>query len=507
MSRGGPLSSAAAQLRLRRWLAAGVIAWLAGCDTDSSDAYTPDAGQVVSEQHAASQFCERDVESGDAVRDVFCADTPAEISSLSELKRRLTNAAIMRELDVSIAFPLLIGHSTSLTGHHVSSINPRALFILAPGGGPLIAFTRGVQQVEISVMSRDQNTRRFYLLKFTQACNQRPDGCAPGDLYTPQIEDHWLHVEIADDEELKNTPADCRQCHQRARSKGILLMRELLPPWTHFFEPIKQEDGLRSLPGVLNTALARDFLTAHGEELYAGVDLAQLSPSGGSLLQAAVGADQPVLFSSQEILNERWPREPDGSYPAEPVPSALWEDAYAAFKRGEQMALPYVEQRATDADKLAERSSAYAAYRSGELDAADLPDLADVFPDDPRLRARIGLQTEPDAEPVATLIQACGACHNDVLDQNITRARFNIDLSRMDRKELDRAIERLQRKPGEGGVMPPPEARQIAPSGKERLIEYLRTAAHSGEVVDALRHAAQVGMTGGAAFGSGSTSQ
>ena len=49
--------------------------------------------------------------------------------------------------------------------------------------------------------------------------------------------------------------------------------------------------------------------------------------------------------------------------------------------------------------------------------------------------------------------------------------------------------------------------RQLDPAGKKRLIEYLRTAARSGEVVDALRHAAQVGMTGGATFSSGSTSQ
>lgn len=505
MHRGGPLTSAAAQFRLRRWLAVGVMAWLSGCAADSSaSARTPDAGHA---EHAIPQFCERDVESGDAVRELFCADTPAEISGLRELKRQLTNAALMRELNVSIAFPLLLGHSTSLTGHHVSSINPRAIFILAPGGGPVIAFTRGVQQVEISLMSRDQNTRRFYLLRFEQACNQRPAGCGPGDLYTPQIEEDWLHVEVSDDEELKNSPADCRQCHQRARSKGILLMRELVPPWTHFFEPIKQEAGLRSLPGVLNTALTRDFVAAHGDELYAGVDLEQLLPSGGSLLQAAVGADQPVFFSSQEILNERWPREPDGSYPAEPMPSALWENAYAAFKRGEQLALPFIEQRATDPDKLAERSAAYAAYRAGELAAAELPDLADVFPDDPLQRARIGLQAEPDAEPVDLLIQACGACHNDVLDQSLTRARFNIDLTGMDAKELDRAIERLLRKPGQVGVMPPGEARQLDPSGKQRLIEYLRTAARSGEVVDALRHAAQVGMTGGAVFSSGSTAQ
>jgi hypothetical protein len=79
-------------------------------------------------------------------------------------------------------------------------------------------------------------------------------------------------------------------------------MRELVPPWTHFFEPLSQEDGLRLLPGLLNTELARDYIAAHRDEPYVGVELERLSPASGSLLQAAVGNDQPVLFPSQEIL-------------------------------------------------------------------------------------------------------------------------------------------------------------------------------------------------------------
>jgi hypothetical protein len=127
--------------------------------------------------------------------------------------------------------------------------------------------------------------------------------------------------------------------------------------------------------------------------------------------------------------------------------------------------------------------------------------MRDVFPDDPRVRARIGLQTEPEATPVEALIQACGACHNDVLDQSISRARFNIDVSRMDDSELELAIERVQRAPHEAGVMPPPEARQLDGAGRERLIEFLRSdAARSGEPDAALVHAASVGMTGGATF-------
>jgi hypothetical protein len=89
------------------------------------------------------------------------------------------------------------------------------------------------------------------------------------------------------------------------------------------------------------------------------------------------------------------------------------------FKRGEQLALPYFDQRATDLTKQTALSDAYRRYREGELDADELPDLSDIYPDDAALRARMGLQTEPDASAEDALIQACGACHNNVLDQSI----------------------------------------------------------------------------------------
>ncbi|HKU40565.1 MAG TPA: hypothetical protein VJR89_20535, partial [Polyangiales bacterium] len=197
---------------------------------------------------------------------------------------------------------------------------------------------------------------------------------------------------------------------------------------------------------------------------------------------------------------ERYPSR-DGDSGAEPARSPTWERAFEAFKRGEQLALPYLETRATDPDKQARLTELYRRHREGDLPDEELPDLADIFPDDPALRARIGLSTEPDATPVDALIQACGPCHNDVLDQSISRARFNIDLSRLDARELDLAIERLKRDPDMPGVMPPPEARQLAPGVRERLLEFLREEARSGELDPRLERAARLGMAGGAREG------
>ena len=90
-----------------------------------------------------------------------------------------------------------------------------------------MAFQRGVQQIELAARARDRTGFDFYLLRFKQACNERASGCSPGDLYTPRVEADWTSTQIDDDEALKNTPSDCRQCHQRGLAEPKLLMREL----------------------------------------------------------------------------------------------------------------------------------------------------------------------------------------------------------------------------------------------------------------------------------------
>jgi cytochrome c553 len=101
------------------------------------------------------------------------------------------------------------------------------------------------------------------------------------------------------------------------------------------------------------------------------------------------------------------------------------------------------------------------------------------------------------ASPVDALIQACGACHNDVLDQSISRASFNIDLSRMGRAERDIAIERIERKRSSPGAMPPVHARQLPERVAARLVDYLRNLPE-GQGDERLKHAAMHGMSGGA---------
>jgi hypothetical protein len=102
--------------------------------------------------------------------------------------------------------------------------------------------------------------------------------------------------------------------------------------------------------------------------------------------------------------------------------------------------------------------------------------------------------TEPGATAAQALVQACGTCHNDVLDQTVSRARFNIAVGRLDRAELATAIERLQAPDGAPGRMPPAGRRQLDVSGRSRLLDYLTQNERSAEDDAFLEHAAQVGM-------------
>jgi hypothetical protein len=171
-----------------------------------------------------------------------------------------------------------------------------------------------------------------------------------------------------------------------------------------------------------------------------------------------------------------------------------WDAAYAAFKRGEQLALPHFDPRPTSPEKQARLTEAYTHYRNGELDMAELPDLADIFPDEPLTRAQIGLEVEPDASAIDALIQACGPCHNNALNPQISRASFSIDLARMDKQEIDAAIERLELPPTAAGAMPPQRARGLTPSVRARLLDYLRG---QSDVDPQLTQAAESAMLGG----------
>lgn len=484
-------------------------------DASVMDAHTleqPRDASVAPMTVAAPDFCARPGD--DAVRHVFCSPTPPRIASLQDLLSALDfdlnrsvstgygDGTVVAARDdyerisgvrLTLA-AVLLGHSTALSGRVVSQINPRAILI---GADTLIAFQRGVQQIELasrSLVPGAFERYNFYLVSFRQACSEADAGCSPGDLYTHRVEVDWTSVRVEDDEQLKNTPADCRQCHQRGSESPILLMREFDGPWLHFFGADRDDVEKVFYPEPTGVDLVRDYRYAKVGESYATIPVATLRGTTALSLELRCTASQPLLFPSIKVLNERWPLDADGGWAAAPQPTPSWEQAYQAFQRGEQLALPYFEARATDPEKLRRVSDAYRSYLDGGLGAAELPDLADVYPDDPKKRAAIGLQNLPGASPAQALVQTCGSCHNDVLDQTISRARFNIDLAKMSAAEREVAIDRLGRPATDPLAMPPAGGRQLDANARAALVEYLRGDTRSPEDAALLSRAARLGM-------------
>jgi len=418
-------------------------------------------------------FCDR---ANDEVAELFCGDRAVDIASLADLKRELALDQV-----------LLLGHSTSLSGRLVSQINPRAIMLRSTGfehGYAAAAFTRGEQRVELVSLDREANRFRFYLLAFDQACNDEERGCMPGDLFTPAIESDWRELRVQDDEDLKNTPQDCRRCHGGAPDSGtepMLLMRELNAPWLHWFSQL--------------STLHDDYEAAKQGELYAGVGT-KLNGAGVAAvfhneppeLESHVRAaerellqpPQPLAFLSGVIgfetteLQFNSPFRGPGADKPDLVSSPTWQLLYDAYREGIAAAPPYHHERITDPNKLATASEAYRAFLAGDIEQDELPDISDVLPDDPRQLAEMSFAVDPEATAPELLVQACGDCHNGSLDQTISRAHFDIDLSRVTRATLELASARLQRGEDDPYVMPPRGVRSISRAQRSILSAYLR---------------------------------
>jgi mono/diheme cytochrome c family protein len=423
------------------------------------------------EQTAA--VCERSGD--DLVRDAFCGAERSDITSMSEL-----HAALGLDLSTlgGISGVSVTGHSTSLSARSVSAINPRVVVVQLespPAELLAVAFARGEQFSEIVVRDRKDGELRFYLVGFRQACNDDDLGCTPGDLLTPAVERDWREVTLFAEPDLANTVLDCAPCHQPngPDTPKMIRMQELETPWTHWF--FRSNEGGR--------ALLADYFAARGDEPYAAMSADQIDnthPGNLAMLAIFSGADeQPNQFESQLIEDEvrTSAAELGGAQPIDnsvPGESPTWHALYKSAQRGDAIAVPYHDVKVTDPDKLALMTAAYQAYRSGELPREELPDIRDVYPDDPERLAAMGMMTEPGADGETVLLQACSQCHNARLDQRLSRANFRADLEGMSRAAKNAAIERLKLPASDPRAMPPALLRTLTPEARQRAIEALQ---------------------------------
>ena len=369
----------------------------------------------------------------------------------------------------------LLGHSSSLVAHNVSAINPRAFVFNAPPGRPqrvpgfvVIGFARGEPFVEI--IAEDAQTRElgFYLLKFDPEC-ELTHTCTNADLFTPEIERNWKSWSLYDDEDLKNNILDCRHCHQpNVNFKPGLRMQELQDPWTHWFR--------NDRPG--GVALFIDYLRVHADEDYGGIPAAIVQKADGRAMEDLVtGAGfggQPNMFDSEQIEAEvraSASQQPEVNLPA--GRSQTGQSLYDAAARGEAIPPPYHDVKVTDPDKLLFASDAYLRYRNGTLAKSDFPDIRRVFLDealeDLNFRPKTGFTGKQ------ILIQACAQCHNPLLDQGISRAKFDVSkLDTMDRASKDKAIARMLMPRSELGHMPPAIFRSLPKEALDLAVAELK---------------------------------
>lgn len=410
----------------------------------------------------------------DLVRDLFCSPAPPQITSITELQTAL--GLDPKELKGFTGLAIA-AHSTSLSTRLVSAINPRLIFVRVENGVVellMLSFTRGEQFSELVVRDRIDHELRFYVLRYQQACNALPGGCLPGDLLTEAVERDWQQLTLYDEASVSNHVLDCAPCHQPdgPQTPKLLRMQEFETPWTHWF--------LKNSPG--GDALLADYLAAKGDEVLAGVPregLEYSQPGSLSLLASISGTrTQPNLFDSQTIENEVTASAAlvGGAQPGDnsvPGVSPTWRVIYERAQRGEAIPVPYHDVKVTDPVKLAQHTAAYQAYRAGTLARADLPDLRDIFPDDPQLLAELGVMTEPGLPGEAVLMQACAQCHNPRLGPALSRARFQADLVNMSRQEKDIAIARLRLPPNNPYAMPPARLHQLSAEARARAIAVL----------------------------------
>ncbi|HEY6881342.1 MAG TPA: hypothetical protein VI299_25125 [Polyangiales bacterium] len=404
---------------------------------------------------ARQALCSRAANEGrqDKVIQTFCDDAPPTVTSLKQLQSAL-------KIDTTTIDFALSAHSTSLSVRNTSAINPRAILFQGSGSDLLtLGYTRGEQAAEIIVRDANSNNLNFYVGAYTQPCNASHN-CAPADLLTPTTESDWVEFSLYPSEDLENTEFDCNSCHLVGNQR-ILRLQEFQSPWMHWLSLSTREGN----------ELLDDFHAAHGmAEEYAGIPGSRISSA--NMLEFEVFLSQNG-FGTQP--NEFPPQELDSAG------MKKWNRNHLNSLQGKAIPVPYFKAHVSDPDKLSAMTSAYAAYMSGS--STDLPDIRDLFlTQDLDKMGGIHVPSQLTGQELVTA--ACSQCHDDRLNQTITRARFNVDLAKFsdlkggvlvgaDRDVgLARAIARVRLPETDIAHMPPARVRSLSSSQVDALVAY-----------------------------------
>lgn len=429
-----------------------------------------------------ARLCRRS--SSDRVRTLFCSPTPPQIGSLKDLLGVLGlshgvapgTTGLDNQKNGTGNFALL-ANSTSLVGRATSAINPRVIYFTrhtpkTKDPNMLSAsFIRGDQFVEVIARNPSANFNgesdlSFYLIHFTQDCNARPGGCVSGELLGPAVESNWRSVTVYEDHDLENTVFDCKHCHQPAGpgTPKFMRMQELPTPWTHYFS----ESGN-------NAVLFNTYLQAHEGEEYGGVPSSAIRGSNPAVLEQIMRDNgffpQPNEFPSHIIENIRSLRNQDRRLAQEKTADGkprAWAQLYERFQAGLMIPPPSYKVQVGDQGKLRDMAQIYRRFVGGGMEAAELPDIRDVFSETDMRET--GLMVSPNASGKDILMQACAQCHNPRLNKSISRAKFDaINFNAMDQETRRAATERLRLDKTDPRLMPPAKFRQLTEDEIDKL--------------------------------------
>jgi hypothetical protein len=415
----------------------------------------------------------------DTITEAFCAGgAPPALTSLADLRvllgLELVPGQTLSAANGNPAFAVA-SHSTAIGMRHVNELNPRVVIFTPPRGTQLnpatklpnatynfLAFSRGEPFVELAAKDRVTGEPRFFLIRFTHPCEDQAGGCTNHDKFTSTIENNWSGYTIYDDAAIANTTLDCLQCHQPGgpTSRKLLRMQEFTIYWNHwFFNESSEQDKVRA-----------DFGAAHaGESHYGGLPYAsftgirQATPAHlQAFLQHNSFDQQPNQFDSIMIDQQM---ASNGSSP-------IWNSLYAKAVTGDEIPTPHWSVTPSSQPLLTQMINAYQGVINGSLAPDTLPDITQTIPEsewpDMSIRPKAGL----DGRGIITHI--CKHCHNNRLDQSITRAGFNVDtFDTLPRAIKDKAIDRLLRPADDRRKMPPARFHDLTDAERDLVIQTL----------------------------------
>lgn len=372
-------------------------------------------------------------------------------------------------------------YSTSLAARQTSSLNPRVIvFDLGSSGDPPRAagFARGEPVVEL-VGVDPSGGLSFYIVRFELPCGA---ACGPEDLLGPSIESGWTRWSLYQDVDLVNSPIDCLVCHQPdgPSTPKMGRMQELRAPWLHYFPA----SGMGLTESV--KLLQPRFRALHaGEVMFGGVRVDELTEAVASSDQPRIGgantfetfvdslgetADHPGGDSTVLELQAF----ASGTVEAELAAGsrATWMGYRRQVLRGERIPIPHFAVDPSDDGRRARAEAWYrAAVTEGRRGLA-VEDPREVFT--PETEIELSRAPSPDEDGPTLIRHFCARCHNDRLDQTLSRARFDATaLETLDDAARATAAARVQLPDDAPGLMPPPRFATLPAWARRRIVDAL----------------------------------